>query len=451
MSFLDSSSHECLKSELDIFQLPPTQTSIESGHFTRYYPNTSLDKEGPLDFTIRSGNTDFIDPQNIFLYTKSRILDTNGAVLARNADNSIPDKACVFPLNYFHATRYKNLEVYLNGKLISTNDNLYAYHSYIEAMLSFPKETKDIQLASSLFYKDVGGNFDDYDLADDARHNKNKGAERRWFLSRFSQSFEGLGRLHSGIFNQPKLLPNNCTLTIKLTRGDHQFCLMGKVEGHRYQVVIDEAFLLVCHKRVSDSIRIAQELALNKSHAKYAIRKSVVRFFTKASGVADLSEQNLVNGILPRRIIVGLVETAAFHGLYRRNPFDFKHFNVSEVVLRLDGNPIPFETIKTDFARKCHLQGYLSLLQATGRLMGQNGLDIHPFNDYPNGSALYGFDITPDFSESPTFNLLKEGKIGISISLNTPHDNSITLVCYLEYDTVLEIDKDRRIIYDNIG
>lgn len=42
MSFLHTHSSECLKSELDLFSLPPTQTSIESSQWIHYKPDFSF-------------------------------------------------------------------------------------------------------------------------------------------------------------------------------------------------------------------------------------------------------------------------------------------------------------------------------------------------------------------------------------------------------------------------
>ena len=46
------------------------------------------------------------------------------------------------------------------------------------------------------------------------------------------------------------------------------------------------------------------------------------------------------------------------------------------------------------------------------------------------------------------FNLIQEGNISLDIKLNKPHNTGITIVCYLEYDSVLEIDKDPNIYYE---
>ncbi|KAJ0177716.1 hypothetical protein K1T71_006589 [Dendrolimus kikuchii] len=55
MSFLHSHSCECIKSELDLFALPSTQTSIESGLWIHYKPISSLADDGPIEFQGDSG------------------------------------------------------------------------------------------------------------------------------------------------------------------------------------------------------------------------------------------------------------------------------------------------------------------------------------------------------------------------------------------------------------
>jgi len=47
MAFIHEGSHECTRSELDLFSVPPTQTSIESGTFVEYRPISSITDGAP--------------------------------------------------------------------------------------------------------------------------------------------------------------------------------------------------------------------------------------------------------------------------------------------------------------------------------------------------------------------------------------------------------------------
>jgi hypothetical protein len=51
MSLVHKQSKECAKSELDLFDVPPTQTSFESARVVEYYPISNLDN-GLIEFLI---------------------------------------------------------------------------------------------------------------------------------------------------------------------------------------------------------------------------------------------------------------------------------------------------------------------------------------------------------------------------------------------------------------
>ena len=299
-----------------------------------------------------------------------------------------------------------------------------------------------------MFYKDKG-ELDSYskDL-DLTEKTQNSGATARLFISKLSKSFETLGRLHSEIFSQGKLLLNKVEMNIKLQRADQKFSLMAFDDTSRYNITIDKAVLYAAHKTISDSVREAHEMALLTRNAKYPMRKIQMKFFTRGAQRSDLSEPNLVNAILPRRIVFGLVDSSGFNGSLHHNPFNFQHFEVRHIILRKNGQPVPFQDIDLDFENDHFFEGYLSLLHGTGRLFKNINQGIQPLKDFKNGYAIYSFDLTPDHSDSGNFNLIQEGNISLDIKLNKPHNTGITIVCYLEYDSVLEIDKDRNIYYE---
>ncbi len=236
MSLLDDHSCECLKSELDLFRLPPTQTSIEDSFYVKYYPLTSLDRSGPIEFKIHAGEY-YIDPQSIILYTKTRILDEDGDELdekTSDTDETIPDKSYVFPINYFHASKFKNVEVYMQNKLISSNDNMYAYKAYLEALLSYNCLTKQEQLQAGGFYKDTDNTDEVSKIKAESGTTSNTWVISRFAMTSFSSPFETWGKIHSPIFTQEKFIPSNIELRIRFIRADQNFCLMAKNGTERY-------------------------------------------------------------------------------------------------------------------------------------------------------------------------------------------------------------------------
>lgn len=457
MSLIDPNSCECLKSELELFQVPPTQVAIDKSYYVKYHSLTSLEKGGPIEFRINAGEDVYIDPSNIILYTKNRILDHNSKEipkLVRNAaDNADIDNIAntAYPVNYFHATRFKNVEIHLNNQLISSNDNLYAFRSYLEFLLSYSQEVKITQGYMSQYYKDttdIDNNFEGIGEKATINNKTNYGARRVWELANNSQPFETLGRIHADLLNQGKLLPGNCILKIKFHRHDSKFCLMSKDEVEDYIISIDEAFLLVRHVEISPSIREAHLKTLQNTPMKFPVRRVEMTYFTRGPNRQDLSESNLINGPLPRRVIIGLVQSNAFHGDKKFSPFNFKNFGVQSIVLRVGGSALPYqEPLNMNYNKNCAMQGYLSLLQGTGRLFADSSNGIDLFDYVYLGKCLYVFDLSNDLSDGGHFELVREGELGVEITLSDVVEESITIVCYFEYDAVLRIDENKEVHY----
>lgn len=450
MSLLDGDSCECVKSELDLFNLPPTQTSVEETRFEKYYPLTSLDRGGPLEFKIVSSDREYIDPEYIFLYMQVRILDEDGEQLeaAGTGETKIPDDSVVFPVNYFHAACFKSIEVQLNGKSVCGNDTLYPFRAMLELLLSYNAASKIEHLRCAMFYKDVGDPEACDERVEKLKSTENRGATARFMRSQYSKCFETMGRLHGEIFSQGKLLLSKVNMNIKLQRADPSFALMAKTNTNRYVISIDKAILYVCHKKISDSVREAHELALLTKNAKYPVRKVQMKFFTRGANRNDLSEPNLVNGVLPRRVVFTLIDSGAFNGDLNKNPFNFQSFEVGHIALRKNGQPIPFEGIDLDYDEDLVLQGYLTLLHGTGRLFKNSDQSIDPFTDFKNGHAIYVFDLTPDHSDGNSFNLIEEGNISLDIQLKSPSTSGVTILTYIEYDGLISIDSTRSVYYE---
>ena len=60
MAFINPQSCECTKSELDMFIVPPTQTSIESGTLVAYNPISSISQGTPIEFSITGAGQDYL-------------------------------------------------------------------------------------------------------------------------------------------------------------------------------------------------------------------------------------------------------------------------------------------------------------------------------------------------------------------------------------------------------
>ena len=75
MAFVHPHSCECIKSELDIFAVPPTQTSIKHGQYVEYNPIAAIALGQPIEFNISGGGQDYLDLGILNSTLKRRFLD----------------------------------------------------------------------------------------------------------------------------------------------------------------------------------------------------------------------------------------------------------------------------------------------------------------------------------------------------------------------------------------
>jgi len=121
------------------------------------------------------------------------------------------------------------------------------------------------------------------------------------------------------------------------------------------------------------------------AHAKYPIRRVVCKTFTVPNGFRDVSHEKLFSGQLPTRIVIGLVNNQAFNGSRDRNPFNFQHFNATEISIYLDGQQQSgIKLIALNYADRHYIRACNTLFSGTGKICRDEGIDIDR-NDYANG------------------------------------------------------------------
>ena len=155
---------------------------------------------------------------------------------------------------------------------------------------------------------------------------------------------------------------------------------------------------------------LAHAKVLESGLAKYPIKRVVCTTYTIPAGNLDGNHEKLFSGQIPSRLVIGCVNNDAFNENYVKNPFNFKHCALSEISLYLDGNTQPVKLLKTNFANRLCIQAYMSLFSGTGKENRDEGNDIAR-EDYPNGYALYAFDLSPDLAQERHFNLAKQGTV----------------------------------------
>ncbi|GFY36188.1 uncharacterized protein TNCV_4845601 [Trichonephila clavipes] len=90
MAFILKDSPECVKSELELFNLPGTQTVIQDGQWKQFHPLSNVFDNAPVEFHISGSAEDYIDLSQTQLYVKAKIVKVDNTPITKD-DTIGPD------------------------------------------------------------------------------------------------------------------------------------------------------------------------------------------------------------------------------------------------------------------------------------------------------------------------------------------------------------------------
>ena len=106
------------------------------GNSKKIYPITKLEDSGSIEFLIENATDHFLDLRQSFPNIKFKLLNRNGSNLAADAKSSL----VIYPVvSLFH-----QVEVLLNGILISSSTNTLRIQSHVGGSLSIQSRRKNL-------------------------------------------------------------------------------------------------------------------------------------------------------------------------------------------------------------------------------------------------------------------------------------------------------------------
>ena len=88
----------------------------------------------------------------------------------------------------------------------------------------------------------------------------------------------------------------------------------------------------------------------------------------------------------------------------------------------------------------------MSLFTGSGKYRQDEDLDISR-SDYPKGYTIFCFDLSPDMNDGANFDLTREGSLRVELKFSQDLASSINVIVLAEFEELLEISRDKGIIY----
>ena len=438
---LHKDSCGCGKSELDLFSVPPTQIEMNKGFWESVDPVASVQNSDTIEFICPANPDVYTDLANSYLHVKAKITKANGT-------NLEPDEQ-VGPVNLWLHALFSQVEVFLNNKLVTPSSTTYPYRAYMESILNFSKDAKLSQLTSALFYKDKAGKMDSVNPVANADA-VNTGLQERYNHSKESKMVSMEGKIHSDLFAQDRYILGGIPIKLKLVRSSATFSLVSSTDPAAYKVVIEDCVFRVRKVNVSPTVMIGHTEALKHTTAKYPINRVECKVFSTPRGNYSGNQPNIFQGQLPDRIVIGMVDSTAFNGSFKKNPFNFKNYDITYLALTVNGEHLPSKPLQLKFGDEQganYVAAFQTLYAGSNKLFLNEGNGISR-DEYPKGYTLFVFNLTADLCARDHLQPIKSGNISLEVQFGTALTSAINIVVLGEFESLIEIDANRNVLCD---
>ena len=150
-------SCECGTDSLELFKVPATNVTLEDSKWMEYYPiSSTLNSDtAPIEFEIKGQGDEYLDLSQSYLQVMCKFTKGDGSDLTGANSTSTPVN------NILHSL-FSEIDVSLNGKVVTPGTDTYPYKAYLEKLLSYSPDTLHTQMrACTLWEKDTAGHMDE--------------------------------------------------------------------------------------------------------------------------------------------------------------------------------------------------------------------------------------------------------------------------------------------------
>ena len=207
---------------------------------------------------------------------------------------------------------------------------------------------------------------------------------RRYLKGKASKNMYTIARIHSEIFEQPKLLPPNTVLDIDFHRHESDFLLLTKYNNRNYIIKMESFELLTQLVDMDEEITAEiDSMSISGRSMLYPVCRVKMLYYSCGANVVDLSNFNLLTmegNFLAHRIIVAMVREDAMHGNYGTDPFNYQLFNLEEFFLKVGSEQVPLPKLKCNMDDDSNdiLRPLFFVLLANHSFFSNKELEINP-------------------------------------------------------------------------
>ena len=424
-----------VRSETDIFKEPGIDVSLQSSGMVEYHPVSNLsDNNGPITFNIKGNDVHYLDCSQMLLYVRGSIVQSSG-------DGTLKPyaEAKIAPVNNLLHSLFQQCTVHLNETQITPNSSLYAYRSYIETELAFGGDYKNTQGRAAMYIQDAAAIS-----VDDA------GFKKRNEVTNDGQVFDMIGKPCIDICAQTRYIIPGIDMRVAFHRSPDDFYMHSATQNPQthYHCKISEARLLIRKHTLLPVIQ-TQHLKLLESGfpAIYPMRRVDMKTYSLPIGTIQNTNENIISGILPDRLILGLVPSENLNGTINTTPFSFFDYSLNQITVTANGEQVYSQTYNLDAKNNRIAEVYYNMFNGLGLSACNEGPNITMYS-YKNGKFFFVFNLR---HINDGICLPRHGNIKIELKFAEALTTALNVVCHVDYQSTMYIDNKKSVYFKDFS
>ena len=408
----------CEDASFDLFSKPPTEAGIQEINDQEIAPLTALSStSGSVEFSVSGDGEEYIDLSDLRLYVRVKVENADGKTAIADDDVEL--------VHLWPQALFRQCDVFLNGVLVTTSSSMYPYTAYMSTLLSYPHAVKKHSLNA-------------------LEHLKG------WKVKKDQTENEAMIRLHLPLCNQERLIPNGVELKLRLLRSPPEFIFQRKAGSNKtFKMTLEKCSLFVRRITPTPTLLLEHATLASKMNMVYPIERLFPRFFTLTKGTREFDLNNISQGQLPSRVIVGLVKSSAFSGNLDADPFKFEPFGLTDLSLLSNGRAYPSVPLTADFSKDFCRRAYYTLLDSLqGPCLDRYSIGLS-LEDYTTRSCFFAFTLQKALNgPSESVPRRETGYLNAKLRFHQALPENINAIFILEYQNYIEIDSGRNVYLD---
>ena len=404
------------------------------------YPLNYTSKHGPWQYHSPQDDNNFIDLNTLTWNGKIKVVNKKDPSSPVITANQTKDITCSVVNNFIHSTVSKITYQLNDFQMGDSAPKSYSYRAYMDNLLSFSKGAKEQSLKYHGFERDTAGSFEDVNKL--KASNTNSGFKKRSELFCTPNYFHFSVKLRIDLANIDQFLQPGVQLRFEIERNSDAFALLSDV-GDDVTFEFEMKDSTIEFDKMIPTPEYLNHFKKNilQEPLIYSYDKSQIHYFPYPANVNDLSIYSMFHtDKLPSYLVFGLVDNDAFDGSVSKNPYNFKHFDLKEFYLLVNGNSVPTQPVKMDITSMDYHHMYVNEFLDKLKLKNSNDSIGISADDWIKGSFFWIADLNVDkccnFHEHNSMG----GTIHLKLQTKTALPNTTRLIVYSSSRERMSID-----------